>query len=157
MNTALFIGRFQPFHNGHLSVWQDICNNLEVDQIIIGIGSSQYADTEDNPYSIEIREQMIKLVGDNEMANCNKKYTIVPIPDIHDNNNWVNHVKNIVGDFNLVYTGNELVAKLFKEKKYSVEQVKMQTGISGTKIREMIKNNDQSWKENIPSSTINLL
>ena len=40
---ALFIGRFQPFHLGHLLLLQRLSTQYE--EIIIGIGSSQYHDT----------------------------------------------------------------------------------------------------------------
>ena len=58
MPTALFIGRFQPFHNAHL---EDIKNILkEADEIIIGIGSSQESNTKENPFSYEERKEMIE-------------------------------------------------------------------------------------------------
>jgi len=51
MKTGLIIGRFQPFHNGHLYA---IKNALKkVDELVIAIGSSQYVNTEDNPFSFE--------------------------------------------------------------------------------------------------------
>jgi len=53
---ALFIGRFQPFHSGHL----DAIKQISEEEIIIGIGSSQYSKTEENPYSFEERKKMIK-------------------------------------------------------------------------------------------------
>ena len=52
---ALFIGRFQPFHNGHLKVVQEILK--EFDEVIIGIGSSKYSGTLDNPFSGEERKK----------------------------------------------------------------------------------------------------
>ena len=58
----LFIGRFQPFHLGHLSVVKDIVARNDVGEIIIGVGSSQYDNTEENPYSYEIREEMINRI-----------------------------------------------------------------------------------------------
>ena len=36
--NALLIGRFQPFHNGHLHVIQTLCNTYT--EVIIGVGSS---------------------------------------------------------------------------------------------------------------------
>ena len=57
MTTALFIGRFQPFHKAHL---QDIKAILkECDEVIIAIGSSQHSDTKDNPFSVAERIEMI--------------------------------------------------------------------------------------------------
>ena len=56
MKKALFIGRFQPFHQGHL----DAIKQISEDEIIIGIGSSQYSKTDDNPYSFEERQKMIE-------------------------------------------------------------------------------------------------
>ena len=55
---ALFIGRFQPFHNGHLKVIQNSINLY--DEVIIGIGSAQYSNTTDNPFTAEERKLMIE-------------------------------------------------------------------------------------------------
>jgi len=139
MLRALFIGRFQPFHQGHL----DAIKQISEPEIIIGIGSSQYSGTDDNPYSFEEREKMINSV----LSKTDLNYKIIAIPDIHDEKNWVEHVKNIVGDFDIVYTGNDWVKKLFEDKEYKVKTIKHNIDISGTKVREMIKNNDDTWKK----------
>ena len=55
--NALFIGRFQPFHKGHLKIIQNI--SKEYDEIIIGIGSSQYGHALENPFTIDERITMI--------------------------------------------------------------------------------------------------
>ena len=60
---ALFIGRFQPFHLGHLLLLQRL--SKQYDEFIIGIGSSQYQNTYDNPFSEEERRQMIIQSLDN--------------------------------------------------------------------------------------------
>ena len=54
---ALFIGRFQPFHIGHLKVILEASKKYK--KIIIGIGSSQYCNTIDNPFTYEERKLMI--------------------------------------------------------------------------------------------------
>jgi len=127
---ALFIGRFQPFHDGHL----DAVNQIKEEKIIIGIGSSQYSKTEKNPYNFTERETMIKKALENSRIN----YKIIAIPDIHDEKNWVNHVEKLTGHFDIVYTGNEIVEKLFKEKKYLVKILKKNINISGTEIRKKL-------------------
>lgn len=122
---ALFIGRFQPFHSGHLDAIKQISEN----EIIIGIGSSQYSGTNDNPYSFEERKEMIeKTLG--------KKHKIIAIPDIHDAKNWVAHVEKIVGRFDVVYTGNNFVKQLFEEKRYKVKKIKIKIKTSGSEIRD---------------------
>ena len=50
---ALYIGRFQPFHKGHLKILQKLAKKY--DEIIIGIGSSQYSNTLENPFTSEER------------------------------------------------------------------------------------------------------
>ena len=70
---ALLVGRFQPFHKGHLYL---IKKALEVaDQLIIGIGSANITDV-NNPLDYEIRRKIIKAVlyknGKNSGLNCNK-------------------------------------------------------------------------------------
>lgn len=44
--SALIIGRFQPFHKGHLSVIKMVAEKS--DSIIIGIGSAQLSHTFEN-------------------------------------------------------------------------------------------------------------
>lgn len=46
--TALFVGRFQPFHLGHLKVIKDILKKN--DFIVIAIGSSDEKNTDKNPF-----------------------------------------------------------------------------------------------------------
>jgi len=139
MSKALFIGRFQPFHQGHL----DAIKQISESEVIIGIGSSQYSGTKDNPYSFVERKAMIEKFLKNKT-----KYKIIAIPDIHDEANWVNHVEKIVGKFDVVYTGNKIVAKLFKAKnhvkspdgshviKYQVKNIKKNIDISATELRQ---------------------
>ena len=69
MITALFIGRFQPFHNAHLI---DIKNAItEVDKLIILIGSSQYKHAPENPFTVEERVLMVQVALHSEnIKNC---------------------------------------------------------------------------------------
>lgn len=137
MTTALFIGRFQPFHKGHLKAILDLLKNS--DKVIIGIGSSQYAKTKDNPFSAEERVKMIRSSLDDEGVS-DEAYEIVKIPDIHDNERWARHVKLCCPHFDIAYSRNGLVTELLAEDKIKTEK---QTAYdmkkyNGTKIRDMI-------------------
>jgi len=79
MKRALFIGRFQPFHNGHLHVATALSKRF--DEVIIGIGSSQEKNTSQNPFSYNERKNMISKAL---KANKIKNFKIYPIPDLYD-------------------------------------------------------------------------
>ncbi len=151
MKTGLIIGRFQPFHNGHLYA---IKNALKkVDELVIAIGSSQYVNTEDNPFSFEERIEMIEntLVKE-DIGNC----TIFPVPDIGDDSKWVEHVKVLVPRFSIVFSGNGFVIKLFKKEGYKAEKVDFLEGINGTDVRDkIIKNKD--WKTLVPEEAAKVI
>lgn len=141
---GLFIGRFQPFHKAHLS---DIRLALkECGKIIIAIGSSQESGTKENPFSYKERKEMIEKTL---KAHNIFDYDITPIPDVNDDNKWVDHVKKIIPEFNLVYTGNDFTEKLFKEKNIKVRKIKLIPDVNATEIRKRILHGDD-WKELVP-------
>ena len=77
-NAAIFIGRFQPFHNGHLFAVKEIINNNNL--ITIAIGSSQLSHQNRNPFTFEERMKMIQKTLENEKIP-NSKFSIIPLPD----------------------------------------------------------------------------
>jgi len=139
MTIALFIGRFQPFHNGHLWAVKEILKDC--DRLIIGIGSSQEKRTAANPYSAEERKEMINETMNAEDINC----AVFCIEDINDDDKWVDHVKGIIPHFNVVYTGSPLSKKLFTEKGCVVKSLPRYKNISASEIRvKMLKELDYS-------------
>ena len=133
MKRGLFVGRFQPFHLGHL---EDIKTALkEVDELIIVIGSSNEVDTKENPFTVEERHKMIDLTL---QANGINNYRVYPIRDFGDDKKWVKHIETLVPKFNVVYTGNKWTEECFKETKYKIKKVKIIKGISSTIIRNMM-------------------
>lgn len=150
---ALYIGRFQPFHKGHLKVIKTIYKDY--DQIIIGIGSSQYNNTYDNPFTSSEREQMIK-----ETLNANKikNYKIILIPDIHNPPKWVDHVLSIYSDFDIVVTNSEFVNFLFTEKGFKVLNTELfeKEKLSGNVIRKKINKNEK-WEHLVPKQVVNII
>lgn len=150
---ALFIGRFQPLHKGHLKIIQNI--SKEYDEIIIGIGSSQYAHALENPFTVDERKTMItKTLEKNDVKN----YRIVLIPDIHNPPKWVDHVISIISDFDIVITNSPLTKRLFSEKGYQVKKTPLydRNKYSGEKIRKKIINNEP-WEKLVPNQVYKII
>jgi len=90
---AVFPGRFQPFHLGHLGVVKYVLE--KVDEIVIVVGSSQESHTYQNPFTAGERIFMIKESLREEGISMDRVY-IIPIPDVLMNSVWVYHVGCIV-------------------------------------------------------------
>ena len=152
MKKGLILGRFQPFHLGHLSVIQEILN----DQIkpMICIGSAQEGNTNDNPFTTKERKTMIKAV----MGNLDCKYEIYEIPDVNNNELYVSHLETFVPDFDIVYSGNTLVQKLFKTAGYRVVVPEMinRKVWEGAAIRRAMMVGDE-WETAVPSQIVDYI
>jgi nicotinamide-nucleotide adenylyltransferase len=151
--NALFIGRFQPFHKGHLMLLQSISN--QYDEIIIGIGSSQYSSTIDNPFSEDERKKMLAKSLDKVGIN---NYKIVLIPDIHNPPKWVSHVFSIVRDFDVVISNNSFTKQLFSEKGYFVKRTPYfeKERYSGEEIRRRMINSEK-WEDLVPKAVAKII
>lgn len=150
---ALFIGRFQPLHKGHAKIIQNI--SKKYDEIIIGIGSSQYSNTQKNPFSSKERIKMIEKT----LTSLNiDKYRIELIPDIHNPPKWVDHVLSIVSDFDVVISNSDFTKQLFIEKGYSVEGTPVydREHLSGEEIRRRIRGCEK-WEHLVPDPVVDII
>jgi len=158
MQSALFLGRFQPFHKGHLSVIQRILKENE--RIIIAIGSAEQNYLPQNPFTASERFQMIEE-SLKEAKIPTDKYCIIPIRNIFNYSIWVNHVNTYVPPYTKVYTGSKLIRACY-EGKYSrpnskekfgpeIVQLRRVLPVSATKVRTaMLKN--QKWEQFVPKA-----
>jgi len=62
VRRAFFIGRFQPFHLGHMEVLRKILK--EVEELIVGVGSAQESHTIENPFTAGERILMVSRALD---------------------------------------------------------------------------------------------
>ncbi|MCD6229950.1 MAG: nicotinamide-nucleotide adenylyltransferase [Candidatus Diapherotrites archaeon] len=144
--TGLFIGRFQPFHNGHLKAVERILEACE--KLVIIIGSAQDENTSKNPFSAKQRTEMIEAALEDAKIPGNR-YFIVPIKDCQSHGEWMESIERACPDFEVVFTGNAFVKALFLSKGYKVQDIEIFDGISSTKIRQNIKENIE-WKHLVP-------
>jgi len=151
---GLFIGRFQPYHLGHHEVVKRILE--EVDELIIGIGSAQESHSIENPFTAGERVLMISRALDE--LGVRKKVYIIPLEDIYRNSLWVAHVCSMVPSFDVVYTNNPLVYRLFKEAGFRVLKPAMvnRTEYHGTEIRrKMLEGED--WEKYLPKAVVEVI
>jgi nicotinamide-nucleotide adenylyltransferase len=150
---ALLIGRFQPFHLGHLAMVKAIL--ADYPSVIIGIGSAQYSHTPENPFTASERFRMIdEAVG----AEGLKGVIIIPIPDVGVHNLWVAHVRNLVPPFDIVFSHDPLTRRLFQEAGVRVEerQLVRRDELSGTEVRRRIVSGED-WEALVSPSVARVI
>jgi cytidyltransferase-like protein len=92
MKAGIFIGRFQPFHNGHKRTIEQAL--IENDVVIIIIGSTNRSD-ERNPYSFETRRRFISAI--------NSRLAILGLEDYGDDTKWCEELNRILLPFSIDY------------------------------------------------------
>ncbi len=152
MRRGFYIGRFQPYHNGHQSVLEHIAD--EVDEIVIGIGSAQLSHLPDNPFTAG--ERVLMITRALESLGC--PFYVIPIEDIKRNALWVAHVLSMTPPFDLCYSSNPLVVQLFKEAGIKVQSPEMyeRETLSGTEIRRRMLAGE-IWKSLVPAEIIRVI
>ena len=152
MKRGFYIGRFQPYHNGHQSVLEHIAG--KVDEIIIGVGSAQLSHQVDNPFTAGERVLMITR----SLASLGCPFYVIPIEDIQRNALWVAHVRSMTPPFDICYSSNPLVVRLFGEGGINVQSPAMyeRETLSGTEIRRRMLT-DEPWKSLVPPAVVQVL
>lgn len=152
---GLYVGRFQPFHLGHLHAIKHILSN--VDEVIIVIGSAQYSHRLDNPFTAGERVTMIcKALIEAQITTS--KYLIIPIRDLHVHMMWVAEVRGYTPRFEVVYSNEPLTCRLFMEAGFPVKSIPFSKRhlYLATEVRERILRNE-SWTELVPNSVANYI
>lgn len=151
-NTGLFIGRFQPFHLGHMHALEIASASCK--KLVIGIGSSQEAGTEKNPLSAAARIKIIKaaLVG-SSVGRMKPKF--ITIPDFGNDDAWFNYINERIPRLDVVFSGNQLVKKIFKSHKIAVITLRWynRRRLSSTNVRRAIKKGE-NWQDLVPKGAI---
>ena len=155
-DTALFIGRFQPLHHGHIFVIKKILKSHDL--LKIGIGSSQLSHTINDPFTSDERKQfLIAALKKREISP--DLYKIFEIPDIFNAQKWPTHVSSIVGEFDIVYSNSDWVRQLFQKKRINIGKklVIFKKKFNGSHIRKLMIKNNKGWVKLIPKEVVDLI
>ena len=151
--NGLLIGRFQPFHLGHLDALRFALTKVE--KLWIGIGSSNKPNEKNNPFSADERKEMILSSIDEDIL---KKIQIFFIPDLDNHIKWIENIDSLVPDFDIVFTNDKLTQSLYSKRGKKVISVPFtdRDNLSGTNIRKKILS-DQNWQKLVPNGTKTVL
>ena len=146
MVRALWIGRFQPLHRGHLDMARRILDGH--DELIVGVGSAQVSHTPENPFTAGERVEMIKRALEAEGFT---RWFLFPIPDTGVHSTWVSHVLSQVPPVRVVYTNSTLVHRLFEEHGLPVKGLPLldRDQLSGTEVRRRMRSGED-WRSLVP-------
>ena len=87
-NQAVYIGRFQPFHNGHAALVAEALSRAE--RVILVLGSSFVSRSPKNPFTWEERANIIRAtLSDDDAARID----FVPVRDYYEDERWVKAVR----------------------------------------------------------------
>ena len=151
--NGFLIGRFQPFHLGHLEAVNFALS--KVDQLYIGIGSSNKSNESRNPFTADERNQMIKSSLDETTM---QRISLYNIPDVDDHSKWTESIDKIIPKYDIVFSNDDFTHRLYEEntKKIISVALKSREDLSGTNIRRLIQS-DGNWKDLVPNGTKNIL
>lgn len=135
--TGLFVGRFQPFHRGHLELVRSVTTGRRPDRLIVGIGSAEQSHTWENPFTGGERFEMIARAL--EEAHLGEA-VIVPVADIHRHALWVRYLEGLLPKFDRVYSNNPLTILLFEQAGYATASPPLvqRSRFEGVRIRERL-------------------
>ena len=150
---GLLIGRFQPFHLGHLDAV--LFGLSRAENLFICIGSSNKSNERKNPFSVEERREMVTLSIEPSITD---RIKIFDVPDVGDHEKWTFEIDKIVPKYDVIFTNDEFTKTLFEKRKISVISVvlKDREKFSGTNIRNLIIE-DKNWRDLVPQGTRNVL
>lgn len=149
------MGRFQPFHLGHLDLAKRILD--ECDEIIIAITSSQFNYLEKDPFTAGERIEMIHTSLKESSLDLSRCF-VVSIENQFNVATWTSYLKSALPHFDKVYSGNNYVSMLLAD--YGIDVVTPifldRSKYNATKIRSMIVSGE-NWKDYVPNTVYEFL
>lgn len=153
---GIFVGRFQPFHLGHIATIKFALEKVE--ELVIVIGSAQISHEMRNPFTAGERIQMIKDSLNAEQGFDIKRVLMVPVPDVSFHSLWTYQLDVMVPKYQMVFSNDLFTGLLYKERGIEVIQPSLhrREELSGTEIRSRIAH-DRVWKHFVTTQTAKLV
>jgi nicotinamide-nucleotide adenylyltransferase len=157
VKRGLFVGRFQPLHNGHINSIKYCLT--KVDELVVVIGSSDKSFEFKNPFTAGERIEIIKeAICKDIKEETLQKIFLIPVPDIGIHRLWTYNVDLLVPRYSVVFTNDQFTDMLFKEIGIKIihPQLIYREKLSATEVRYRIAN-DKNWKELVSAETAKII
>jgi len=152
---GLLVGRFQPFHLGHLHAVRYALERVE--ELCILVGSADKSHQLENPFTAGERVYMVKAALEEAGIDC-RRVLIIPLPDSPAHSLWVASVKANVPKFDVVFSNDPLTRRLFQEEGFTVLDIPFyeRSKFSATEVRRrMLKG--EPWEELVPKAVTKII
>jgi len=154
---GLMLGRFQPFHKGHLALTKQILS--ECDELLIIIGSAQFNFIDKDPFSAGERVLMIHEALKEAGVDLSRCY-IIPVANDENNARWLAYIRSMVPPFDVLYSGNDFVKYLARSQDSSIViEDPMFAEINeynGTNIRRLMQEG-KPWEHLVPPAVAKVI
>jgi nicotinamide-nucleotide adenylyltransferase len=154
---GLMLGRFQPFHRGHLALTKQILS--ECDELVIIIGSAQFNFIDKDPFSAGERVLMIHEALKEAGIDLSRCY-IIPVANDENNARWLAYLRSMVPPFDVLYSGNDFVKYLARSQDSGIaieDPVFAETNeYNGTNIRHLMQEG-KPWEHLVPPAVAKLI
>ncbi len=146
------MGRFQPFHLGHLElVYQTL---RECDEAIIAVTGSQFNYIDKNPFTAGERIDMIyESLRDTEIDP--NRYMVLGIENQNNVAVWVSYLRAALPKFDRIYSGNSYVSMLLAGSYIPTipPDFVRRESLNATAIRNKIREGDK-WQSLVPDAVV---
>lgn len=147
--NGLFIGRFQPFHKGHLAAAKFALSR--VNQLVIVVGSAQKSHEPKNPFTAGERIMMIKESLDADSEADVRRILIIPVPDTDVHSLWTHQVDMLVPKYDVVFANDLFTLRLFREQGIKAIEAPLyrREEMRATEIRKRMAA-EENWEDLVP-------
>jgi nicotinamide-nucleotide adenylyltransferase len=151
------LGRFQPFHKGHLALAKQILS--ECDELVIIIGSAQFNFIDKDPFSAGERVLMIHEALKEAGIDLSRCY-IIPVVNDENNARWLAYLRSMIPPFDVLYSGNDFVKYLARSQDpgIAIEDPAFaeKDEYNGTNIRHLMQGG-KPWEHLVPPAVAKVI
>jgi nicotinamide-nucleotide adenylyltransferase len=154
--TGLFIGRFQPFHKGHLATIKFALES--VTDLAIIIGSAQKSHESRNPFTAGERIMMIRAALSADKDIDMTRIMTIPVQDVDVHSLWTRYVDMLVPKYDVVFANDPFTLLLFKERgtKTIEPPLHERDKLMATEVRKRMAKGEK-WQELVPTQVVKVL